>query len=1301
MSSAGQIVGGVVGTVVGTFLGYPMLGAQMGMMLGGALDPPKGPTINGPRLEDLTIQTSTYGATVPRAYGTITVSGNVFWLENNKLKETVSKKKSGGKGGRSQTTTKTYLYSATFAVGLVDTRALGEPITGVKRIWIGPDLWYDAGSTDPGTIAASNAAAVGFELYRGSDTQLVDPRISANLGVNASAYRGLAYIVFYDLPLAKYGNSLAAAQVKVEIVAAGSEHVYEATQQTIGNRQWKGVTYNSRVYCTLANNTNICATSPDGVTWTEYTMPKSAHWQCIVSNPNIILAFSYGSVCISEDDGVTWVEVSMPENYWCTAACYNGSYFLVATDSGPFFKSPDGFAWTRERAPEEAMGLGNTVYYGLAWNGSVFVTIAQGGRFLTSKTGTTGTWTRYVPGYGTSWTAIGVHNGRFCIASSNAAGNPGTYTSDDGYAWTLNIANFPGAASQITSDGSLFCATSYGDYCLSPDGVTWEIKQFPGGPVNAWNSLVWGGDVFVGVRGSNGIAATIQPYKIAATPVSLSHIVSVECRNSSILADTDIDVTALTQQVRGYRVGSIGAIRSALEPLQSVWPFDIVQHGYKVQFKPRNSGSVVDIPMGDLDARNASSERGVSLTTSRESDAQLPNNVTLKYLDFNREYDVGEQYAERNDGNSVNLRVLDIPVVLTGGEAANLAELLLYLYWLERYDVSFSLPPSYNQLEPADVVTLQSLEGNTQLRLTAVDNTTDGIVMCKAKYNSAAVYSPNAVGSDPVVSGPTIIQYALEPGYVLMDVPYMDRQMDRPSFLWTMYAPSDTFGGGEIYRTDDDGVSWDLVQGFSPPGGVVATATNAITAVDTGVWDKASVLNVRMVGGSSLTSVTDLAVLNGANHFAYGADGRWEIIAIQLCTLTGPGRYTCTDMIRGKFGTEWAMGEHSIGDYLILLDENHISLVGISDQLIGLPRTYRSGDDINSLDVYKDYDFTYQAVNLECLSPVYVKTFRDLSTNNWYFYWIRRSRTDWAWRDNVDADLGEYEESYDVEIYSDASFTTVHRTIRVPSAECTYTSGDQIIDQGTVKTAVFFKVYQVSSVVGRGAPAIYPGSSFNGANLADPNFNEVVFLTSNTGAEGNKRFRDVRGALMSSSGEVKTTTTTGPFSLGSSAQFDGVNDYIMTPGKDRYRLGAGDFCVEIIFKTSQKHGVLLDFYTGGHAGWQILLDSSGFLWFYTGGSVKTGSKNLCTGEWTYAAVTRELGNVHFYSARLGQPLLEDGIGTPYAANLNYTTLTFAIGAQVASRDPSWDFKGNIGPIRVTVGTARSPLVTPTADFPHG
>ena len=219
--SGGQVIGGAVGAVAGFLLGGPtgaLYGVQLGLMVGGYLDPPKGPTVNGPRLDDLTVQTSTYGAVIPRVYGTVTVNGNVFWLENNALKETVTKKKSGGKGGGSKTTTRTYTYSATFAVGLCK-----GPIVGIRRIWIEADLFYDAESTDPVTIIASNAAATGFELYLGEDDQLPDARMQATLGAaNTPAWRGLAYIVFYDLQLAPYGNSIAGAQVKVEIVMTRS-----------------------------------------------------------------------------------------------------------------------------------------------------------------------------------------------------------------------------------------------------------------------------------------------------------------------------------------------------------------------------------------------------------------------------------------------------------------------------------------------------------------------------------------------------------------------------------------------------------------------------------------------------------------------------------------------------------------------------------------------------------------------------------------------------------------------------------------------------------------------------------------------------------------------------------------------------------------------------------------------------------------------------------------------------------------------------------------------------------------------
>jgi hypothetical protein len=271
MSTTGQIVGGVVGAAAAFFFapaGYVMLGAQLGILAGGLADPPKGPTTVGPRLSDLTIQTSTYGAVIPRVYGTDAFAGNVFWLEGNKYKEIPVKKKSGGKGGGSKTTAKTWVNYATFAVGLCQ-----GPIAGIRRIWIKGELFYDAGSSDPGTIAASNTAAEGFKVYLGTNTQSPDPRIQADVGAaNCPAWRGLAYIVFYDLPLAKYGNSLMGAQVRVEVVTQGTTQTYPVVAATAPAYYWQEPAWDGTVYCAISYFYNALAICSDGVSWVESTM---------------------------------------------------------------------------------------------------------------------------------------------------------------------------------------------------------------------------------------------------------------------------------------------------------------------------------------------------------------------------------------------------------------------------------------------------------------------------------------------------------------------------------------------------------------------------------------------------------------------------------------------------------------------------------------------------------------------------------------------------------------------------------------------------------------------------------------------------------------------------------------------------------------------------------------------------------------------------------------------------------------------------------------------------------------------
>ena len=89
-------------TVVGSVLGGP-IGAAIGASIGQVVDhavlfKPKGR--EGPRLNELQVQTSSYGTQVPRLFGTMRVAGTVIWATD--LRET--KSKSGGGKGRPSVT---------------------------------------------------------------------------------------------------------------------------------------------------------------------------------------------------------------------------------------------------------------------------------------------------------------------------------------------------------------------------------------------------------------------------------------------------------------------------------------------------------------------------------------------------------------------------------------------------------------------------------------------------------------------------------------------------------------------------------------------------------------------------------------------------------------------------------------------------------------------------------------------------------------------------------------------------------------------------------------------------------------------------------------------------------------------------------------------------------------------------------------------------------------------------------------------------------------------------------------------
>ncbi|WP_075218263.1 baseplate multidomain protein megatron [Mongoliimonas terrestris] len=181
LSAVGGAVGAVFGPV-GSVIGQA-LGGLAGAAVDRALIGGEGRAVG--RLADLSVQTSTEGAAMPRVYGRVRLSGQVIWA--TRFEEVATSESAGGKGGP---TTTTFAYFANVAIGLCE-----GPVARVGRVWANGVLL--------------DLTRVTMRVHGGDEAQGPDSLIEAKQGVNGTpAYRGTAYVVFERLPLDAYGNSL-------------------------------------------------------------------------------------------------------------------------------------------------------------------------------------------------------------------------------------------------------------------------------------------------------------------------------------------------------------------------------------------------------------------------------------------------------------------------------------------------------------------------------------------------------------------------------------------------------------------------------------------------------------------------------------------------------------------------------------------------------------------------------------------------------------------------------------------------------------------------------------------------------------------------------------------------------------------------------------------------------------------------------------------------------------------------------------------------------------------------------------
>ncbi len=266
--------------------------------------------------------------------------------------------------------------------------------------------------------------------------------------------------------------------------------------------KWVDMCYGNGVFKAIPYGNDIDATTFDGITWVDNTIPYAQNWQSICYGAGRFVAISAEGISTYSNVGSTgWASgasSNLPFTYpaygdWMDV-CYGGGKFVaVAKNYAKAAYSTDGISWT-----EMSLSV-NSTWKVVAYGGDKFVIVAtKGTGVLYSSDGIS--WTLSPTGMPSSyeWTDVCYGNGKFVAVSSDSV--HGAY-SLDGVTWTEmdllddDIYGFY----KVVYGGDKFVAIANNSNiaAYSTDGINW-VKVIL--PVNGyWRSLAYGAGKFVAI----------------------------------------------------------------------------------------------------------------------------------------------------------------------------------------------------------------------------------------------------------------------------------------------------------------------------------------------------------------------------------------------------------------------------------------------------------------------------------------------------------------------------------------------------------------------------------------------------------------------------------------------------------------------------------------------------------------------------------------------------------------------------------------------------------------------------------
>ena len=505
-------------------------------------------------------------------------------------------------------------------------------------------------------------------------------------------------------------------------------------------------------------------------------------------------------------------------------------------------------------------------------------------------------------------------------------------------------------------------------------------------------------------------------------------------------------------------IGQVTSVRSVLDMIRNCYFVDCVLTD-KIYFFPMGGASVVTIPYDDLGA-----DGGNPLILTDSSELEVYAQFAISYPNINNDHQVDVQLSDRLLTGQESIQNTSVPFDLSELEAKQIVDAQLLVQAVGMRRASIAVGREYYYVQAGDPITVTDILGNTyRMRVTKVGQT-GGVYRFECVMDDQSAYT-QAGTTSAAATGQTTVAGVVATTLKTLDTPLLSEIYDVPGYYAAVEGGGDTWRSAGVHDSLDN-VTYTNRATFADEA-VIGTANNTLgnfTGGNTLDITNTLTVNIGTTGSLSSTTLATLVTSLSLNLIMVGS----ELIQFITATLGATGIYTLSGLLRGRRGTEWAIGTHAASETVVLLSTSGLRFVPLQTGELGRLRYFKPVTQGQRIATVTSQTFTPMGVALKPFAPINLRANR--ASTDTILTWERRTRYSYRITGPLvwSCPLGETSESYSIEIYSDNTYTVLKRTLTATTNSVTYTLAQQTTDFGSGQSIIYAKVYQVSSVIGRG-----------------------------------------------------------------------------------------------------------------------------------------------------------------------------------------------------------------------------------------